>query len=765
MSNTETPVPTTFGGGEIDLRGVAALVLRRRWYVIGAVLLSLAVGLLATIRAPKIYRATTRILIDSHPPRVLADEVREVYNLGSQGYWASQEYYQTQYRIIRSRPVSERVARALGINGSAIAAKIEALPEPDLQERVAREPLKTLPEALREKVTLLGMGDTASRAELVAALETFDAAAFIRSRVEVDPVKDTQLVDISVTDTDPQRAALIANAVAVAYESFNLETKTTATGSAADWLRDKELELTETVRQSELALYQFKKDNNIISVSLEDRQSMISQRLTHLSASLSDIHAERLQIESRRAQVERAKRKGLPLDVLGPVMENGLVQQLKSTAATLRQELMDLQERYTDVHPRVRATRSRLETVNREIDAEIDKQIVGIKEEYDTLRDTERRLKQEIEIVKGEALELNKKEIDYRRLVREAEKNREVYSQLLGRQKETDLSLGLRFNNVSQQEKAIPPTAPISPRPRINITLAALFGLIVGLGVSFLIDYLDNSIKTQEQVERFLRLPFLGILPSIKVSSGDREEPAERDHYVLVNPRSSIAECSRTIRTNLLFISPDDPPRTLLITSAGPREGKSTVAVNLAITMAQSGKRAVIVDTDMRRPRLHRSFGVDNSRGLSGVILGESTLDEALRSSEVEGLTLLACGPVPPNPAELLHTESFQDVLRGLRDRFDRVIFDSPPAGALSDAMILGSMVDGVVLVVQAGKTSWQQAVQTRKRLDDVGSMVFGVVLNNVNLDDKRGGGYYQYYYYRYGDEYGDDDKPKVVNG
>lgn len=743
--------------GELDLRAILGVLLRRRWIIVGALVASLVGGVLVTVRAPRIYQATARVLIEKHAPQVLSDDVRQVYDLGTQGYWAAQEYYATQYRIIQSGRVAEKVVELLGISGLGLAGALRGLPEESLEARVAVDPLSEIPAPLQEKLRLLGVDRLRDRKAMIETLEKFDSVGFVQGRISVEPIRDTSLADISVTDTDPQRAALFANTVTDAYMEVNLDQKIEFTRSAVDWLSDQVTELKAKLRDSELAFYQFRKDNNVISVSLEDRQSMTSQTLTDLNRALSEVRAHRLAVESRRAQLQRAKAAGKAPDMLAEALENPLIQQLKASASTLAQEEAELSLRYTEAHPKLVAVRRKMELVNKNLEAEIDKMLGSVDEQYQTLRDNEQRLRVAVDEVTSEALELNAKEIDYNRLKREVDNNRDLYEMVLKRHKEADLTQMLKVNNVRRLEAAVAPSSPISPRVRVNMLLALAVGLLLGIGLAFVIDLLDNTVKSQEQVEAVLGLPFLGIVPTIRAQKGGSGLGlGDRDRFILQHPHSSAAECCRTIRTNLMFMSPDEPLAALLVTSSGPQEGKSTTVVNLAITMAQSGKRTLLIDTDMRRPRLHQTFGVPNEVGLANVILGEAPLEQALQRAGVPNLDLLTCGPIPPNPAELLHTESFQSVLASLRSRYDRLLFDSPPVGVLSDALVLGTMVDGVVLVVQAGKTSLPAATQARRRIEDVGGRIVGAVLNNVDLDDRRAGHYYQYYYYHkasYGDE------------
>jgi succinoglycan biosynthesis transport protein ExoP len=487
-------------------------------------------------------------------------------------------------------------------------------------------------------------------------------------------------------------------------------------------------------------------------VSIEDRQTMTSQTLAQLNQSLSAVHAERLALESRRDQIKKSSEAGTPSDTIDEVNRNQLIQSLKTTRAQLRAEESELALKYTDDHPKLVAVRQKLDLLESELKTETDKVIAGLDEDYNAKLENESRLKAAIEEVKAEALDLNRKEIEYNRLKREKDNNQALYEMVLKRQKEADLSQMLKVNNVRKLEAATIPDSPVRPNARNNILIALVVGAIFGVGLALLVDYFDNTVKTQEQVENVLELPLLGIVPKINLAKGgEARDPADRDRFIVDHPRSSVAECSRTIRTNLLFMATERPAKKLLVTSSGPREGKSTTVVNLAITMAIAGSRSLLVDSDMRRPRLHKSFNLSNDVGLSNVIAGGARLDQAILPSGIERLDLLPCGPIPPNPAELLHTEAFKIILAELERRYERIWFDSPPVVAVTDALVIGGMADGVILVVEAGKTAWPFALQARRRLEDVGAKVFGVVLNNVDLDRDQSSGYYQYYYYRAG--------------
>jgi len=315
-----------------------------------------------------------------------------------------------------------------------------------------------------------------------------------------------------------------------------------------------------------------------------------------------------------------------------------------------------------------------------------------------------------------------------------------------------DLSAMLKANNVRVLDAAKISRIPIKPDVRRNLSLAAVLGLLVGVGFAFLLELQDRSIKGHQDIEA-LGLNFLGLVPSIP--GGDLTHPQSRDLYIQQQPKSTVAECCRTIRTNLLFMSPEKPAKRIVVTSAGPQEGKTTTLISMGITLANGGQRVLLVDSDMRRPRLHKSFGVPNSLGLSSLIVGEGSLEEAIKSTTIPGLFVLPSGPVPPNPAELLHTERFKALARELGEKFDRVLFDSPPVGAVTDPLVLANQMDGTLLVAKMLRTNKDLAERAAKSLKDANARVLGVVLNDVDLE-KRQYGYYLGYYYSYGRYYGE---------
>ncbi|MEO0812520.1 MAG: exopolysaccharide transport family protein, partial [Myxococcota bacterium] len=584
--------------GGLDLRQILQLVLRRKWVIAATVAASVLIGALVTIRAPKVYQASSKVLIELNTPRYLDDEVGEVYDPGAYGYLGLQQYYKTQYDIIKGQPVAERVVAMLGIDGGALADALRAEGAASVEDQVAGDPLAGVEPALRNKIELVGLAGLASREDILTALEDFDAIEFAQAKVTISSAEDSRIVKIQVADTDPERAALFANAITDAYAEYNLDLRTTAARSAVDWLSGQLSDLKRKLEEAEFALYEFKKENNIISVSLEDRQSMISQTLSELNSRLSETRARRIELEALRDQSRRARNDGLTPESLESVSSSTVVQNLKQSISALKQERAELATRYTAKHPKRVEIAEKVEALESELKSEIDGLLTAAEERYRAAQDTEIRLRNAIEKTKGEALEVNKKEIDYTRLQREAKNYASLYDLVLKRQKETDLTTLLNVNNVRKFEAAKPPKAPIKPRPVMNMLVSLVLGVLAGVGLAFLVDMFDNTVKSQKQVEETLGIPFLGIVPMIKVGRGPRNanNTPERDQYILENPRSAVAECTRTIRTNLMFMATDRPMNRLLFTSARPSEGKTTTAISVGVSMAQAGNRVLLLD-------------------------------------------------------------------------------------------------------------------------------------------------------------------------
>jgi succinoglycan biosynthesis transport protein ExoP len=704
----------------INLRAYFEILLKRKWIVLLVFVVAVSVTAVMTLRQQKIYSATTSLIIDSNAPQVLGEGVREVMDMGTGSYWYSKEFYETQYKVLKSRATAQRVVDMLGLNRDPKFLGIEAMP-PDLQQK---------------------------------AMERADAAAILAAKVIVAPVKDSRVVSLSIEDPDPERAAMLANAVASAYMQANLERRVEGTKDAAGWLEDQLKDLKSKLGTSELALFNFKKENDLIYTTLENKQTIASQKLIAINDTLTRVRTKKAELDARVRNVKAVRDSGDPerMMSLGIIVASQFINQLKLNYVAVSNEVAELRERYGPEHPKLASAEQRLAAAKENLGKEVDAILKAAIAEYDEAAATEKNLQVMLEEVKLESLDNNKKEIDYKRLARDEENNQRLYDLVLKRMKELDLSSMLRVNNVRVLDPAKVVRSPIKPKVGTNLSLAAVLGLIAGIGLGFLIEYQDRSIKGHADIER-LGLNFLGIVPSIP--AGDPTNPGVRDLYIQRQPKSTVAECCRTIRTNLLFLSPDRPVKRLVVTSAGPQEGKTTTLINIGVTLAGGGNRVLLVDTDMRRPRLHKSFGVSNEAGLSNLIVGEGSLESAIKSTEVPGLFLLPSGPVPPNPAELLHTARFAEIARKLGEDFDRVLFDSPPVGAVTDPLVLANQMEGTLIVAKMFRTNRDLVERAVKSLNDANANLMGAVLNDVDIQ-KREYGYYLGYYYSYGRYYGE---------
>jgi capsular exopolysaccharide synthesis family protein len=537
-----------------------------------------------------------------------------------------------------------------------------------------------------------------------------------------------------------------------------------ATLGASDWLVGQVDELQGKLEKSEVALQRFKEGHDILSASFEDRQSMNSNELFALSKALTDLRLRKMEVEVRHQQVEKALEGGAQgttgLRALPLVHNSPAVNTRWSALQELKTERAELMSKYGPLHPKLQSMERQIAAEEEELDKEVRLIIEVEQRSHEELVEVEKVYVAALERAKTQAFNVNRNEVEYNRLKRDMVNNERLYEMVLRRQKEADLSRALKFNNMRVLDRAEAPTTPIRPNNTRNVLFGLMVGLMLGIALAFLLEFLDNTVKNQEDIEGKLGITFLGILPTIKqksmVDAKGARDP-ERDLHVHRFPKSPAAECCRAVRTNLLFMGGDTPLHTLLVTSPSPTDGKTTAAVSLAITLAQSGGQTLIVDTDLRRPRLHKSFQLTNEVGLTNVLLGDVALKDAVQTTEVPGLLVLTCGPVPPNPAELLHTGRFREVLANVREQFDRVVLDSPPVSAVADPLILSSYVDGVVLAIRCLKTTRESVARTRRALMDVNARILGALLNDIDLE--RRDGYYAYYPARYGYVYGDGEK------
>ncbi|NOK20586.1 GumC family protein [Corallococcus carmarthensis] len=684
-------------------------VWRRRWVMLGVALGVTALTAAWTLRQPRIFAASTSLIIDVTAPRILDGEVKEVMGEERSNYWFNKEYYATQSEIITSRAVASRVVDRLGLSKDA---------------------------------SFLGLPPDQDPTTRAKALEGADAVGLLRSRIQVVPGKDSRVMNIGVEDVDPVRAALLSNEVAAAYMAENLALKLRTTEEARTWLEGRLDELGRQSKAGEMAVYDLKKDADMLSTSLESRLSIVSERINSYNLKLTEVRT-RIAAQQARVDAIHRLRKDAGNDETWaeavPGAKDGPIQDLKSRYGEQKAACAELTERYLPEHPKLLECNRKLEVVRDDLLKSLTNVVRSAETQLAEAQGEEKNLNKLLDETKAEAFQVNKKAIEYGRLQRESDNNQRLYELVLKRLKDIELSGLLRTSNVRVLDAAQPVLVPVRPHTRRNLMVGWVMGLLLGLGVALFLEMLENTVGSQADVEDVLGLAFLGVVPRMEATKA----PGDRDLYVHRAPRSAVAECCRAVRTNLLFMSPDHPCKTLVVTSSGPQEGKSTTCINLGVAMAQSGNRVLLLDTDMRRPRLHRAFGVPNDLGISSLVVGEGSLDKAVKSTEVPNLFVLPCGPLPPNPAELLHTRAFKELLRTAGEKFDRIILDSPPLNAVVDAAVLATQADGVVMVLKAGRTDRGAAKRALRSLADVQARMFGAILNDVDLRQPRYGDTY----------------------
>jgi polysaccharide biosynthesis transport protein len=738
MTSTErprtVPVRTESAGEEKHLWDYARVVYKRRWIALPACLLVFSGMTFNSMRETPMYRSQVQLLIEKDAPTVATlDQMFQ-----SQDGWYNDEFYQTQHRILQSRSLARKTLDAMHLLDAPRLGK-----GPEQHGRVSISGF--LWGVVDSTVALAKRPFTKEQPAPVAQVEpplagengaqSARISQFLAG-LTIAPVRNTRLVEIRYSSTDPVFAADAANAIAAAYIQQNMDFKLNTSKEATGFLADRLKEQKNAVEASERALQEFKEKNGAVSIA--DGSSSISiQRLTDLNAALIKAKTERINKEALYNQLQSMQSAGT-IDTFPAVLANEYIQGLKSNLGQLQREHAQLSERYGENHPKLSESKMALQTAGAKLTSEIAKVVQGVHSEYRSALAQEQSLQGALNAQKGEALSQNKMGVTYSVLQREADSNRQIYDSLLQQTKETGISGERRATNVRVVDPAEVPRVPISPNLRADMTFAVVAGLVLAIGLAFGFEYLDNRIKTPQELKAHLGIPFLGMVPTV---STEREPNPLLDNGVPPN----FAEAFKSVRTNVLFSSAEEGLRSIVITSAGPGEGKSLVASNLAVALAQAGQRVLLIDADMRRPRVHEIFGGEQEPGLSNVLSGNAKTSEAVRKSKTSGLWLLPAGHIPPNPAELLGSRRYTDFIASLSAHFDWVLLDSPPVMVVADSSIVANQSSGVVFVVRADHTSRHSVRAAVEQLEAANAHLIGSVLNSVDL--VRNPYYYSAYY------------------
>lgn len=708
----------------IDLRHYWSLLVKRKWVVLGVIALGATAAILATLMDTPIFRSTATIQIDRERLQVVKFADSSSYEPRRFDH----EFVETQIQLLRSRSLAQRVVEKEGLVDATVLPKATAPPlrsrlramlglesaKPGVAKRVARTP------------------DDTDRA-LNAAVGT------VRGGLQAQVVPNSTLVSISFDSPDPVFAARIANAFAELFISSNVERRTDSTAYAAKYLEERLALMRQKLEESEKALVEYSQAEQIIAI--DEQGDLSTQNLTGLNSALAVAQSARIATESRWRQAQNTPVRSLP-----DVIENELVQTLQSKRSELSSEYQDKLRLFKPAYPAMQQLQGQLEELDRQIEREVANVRDSLRVKYESAAAEEALLRGQMQASKDNVLDVQGRSIGYKTLKRDADTNRELYDGLLQQYKEIDVAAGVQTNNISMVDRAEVAGAPFKPDMRRNVLFGLVAGLVLGIVVALMLEYLDDTMKGPLDVEKHLGLPVLGVIPKTSPEEFERQR---------TDPRSAFAEAYRSVRTALQFSTDRGVPRTLLVTSPSPAEGKSTTAFTLAENFAQLGKRVLLIDADLRNPSVHKIAGVDNTQGLSSLLSGAAKHSEVLRQTAIPNLTIMPAGPLPPNPPELLAGPKMLSLLTVAAAKFDQVIIDSAPIMGLADAPILSTLAQGTLLVVEAGSSRINLCKGAVKRVLAVRGHIVGVILTK---HDARHSGYgygygYGAHHYSYGTE------------
>lgn len=718
MMNSQADAPT------IDLWSYARLAVKHRFVIIGAFLASLTVAAALTLVTTPIYTAEATVQIERQTTQVLSTEDNQ-----AEAYGPGEEFFQTQYGLLRSRSLAERVVTDLGLASSDQALATLGLSPPE-------------------------GGTAGERAERRRKA----AASALRANLTISPVRGSRLVAIRYDNPNPMVAARVANGFAENYIQANLDRKFESSSYAREFLEERIIQTKARLEDAERQLVAYAGEQQIVSVSepgddgAAPPQSLVAGNLGALNASLSQVRAERVAAEERWRSARTA-----PLMTLPEVLSNGTVASLTQQRAQLDAQYQQKLATFRPDYPEMVQLKAQIDEADAQIQQIAQNIRASIQNQYVTAANQERALQRQVDGLTGDVLDLRSRSIQYNILQRELDTTRTLYEGLLQRYKEVSVTGDVTANNISIVDLATPPGRPSKPDMFMNLLLAAFFGLGLGLVAALLLEMLDQALTTPDDVESKLAIPVLGVIPLLS----DGEVPLK----ALGDVRSAFSEAYYSLRTALQFSTPDGAPASMLVTSARPAEGKSTTAYAVALNLARVGKRVLLIDGDLRNPSMHRLIGVENERGMSNLLSGSADLATVVNRTSQENLFFIPCGPLPPNPAELWGGDRLPQFLVEARNNFDHVIFDGPPVLGFADSPMLAAALQGVLFVLESRGTGRGQARGALKRIQVGRAHLLGAVLTKFSAKSASYGGYDYAYDYHYGAEADKDGGKKGKRG
>jgi succinoglycan biosynthesis transport protein ExoP len=729
---------------ESTLREYMRVLIKRKWMVIGVVAGIFMVVAVASLRQTPVYEAVGQIVVNKADSNLItfkdSGPVMDYYDPTD---------LDTEVLILQSDLLALQVIRQLNLDKRP---EFGGHSDPK-QPYLVADPLQ------------------ADSSHLSALLGGF------RGNLHVALVPNTRIIEIHYTSADPQLAASAVNTLASTYVEQNFKTKFESTMQASDWLSKQLVDLQMKVETSQEKLVRYQKEHEILGT--DEKQNIITEKLDELNKEMTTAESDRMQKEA----VYRQTQSNDP-DAVAAAIDTGgggasLLGRLRDQQASLRIQAAELSTQFGSSYPKIAQINNQLKEIDHQLQSETTKAVDHLKGQYLAALQREEMLRGSFEKQKQEANKLNESAIEYSILKRDLDSNRTLYEGLLEKLKEAGVTAGLRSNNFRIINAARVPTSPSQPNIPRNLTFALVLGVISGISLAFLLESMDNTVRTPEQAQALSCLPSLGMIPLGSKSAsygatGKRLALTASQEVVetvtQARPQSQMAESYRALRTSLLLSNLGAPPRVILVTSARPQEGKTTTSINTAIVLAQKGVRVLLIDADLRRPSIHKTLGMGPRSGLSNVLTGSASLQQTVATTPIlPNLFILPAGTPPPNPAELLASSNMRDLLEELREQFDHIVIDTPPTLSVTDAVVLSPRADATILVIRSGQTTKQALRRARDILMQVNAHVAGVLLNAVDLTSPD---YYYYYEYqgKYGSYYqdeapdgGDEVEPKAV--
>ena len=731
------------------------LVKRRRmiaWIFSAAVIL----GILISLSATNMYTATAALKIEPQNPAVTGIEMLRVVEPGGQ-----YDYYQTQYKLLESRSLAEMVVAKLDLDSSKGLRNGANEGESTLAQIIgwvasnARSLISLFIPSFGEGSE--GQGSPEPRKMFTTSADLLGSYG---KYLKVKPVKYTRLVEVEFTTPDPELSQLLANAHARGFIQWNLQSRFELTNEAREFLDNKNAELKRKLERSERELNRFRQAHGV--VSMDKGENIVVERMVEVNKQLTAARAQRIDAESLYRTVE-----GQSTQYLSQVLTQGLIPNLRTSLLILEADKVKLSTVFTADHPRNIELNHQIDETRKSLNREITNVVRGIRENYAAASTKERSLQAEADRQKQAALTLKEVGVQYAVLEEEVKVSRALYENVLKRLHETNVSNDLAVSNIQISQLALKPQSPSFPNIPFNLLLSSVFGLLIGVALAYFLEYLDATLNTPQHVWKATTLTTLGVVPDLKTLQPGRfgqlpERPlmlpppgstksTARELIVSHHPLSILSESYRTIRTALRFFQAETPPRVVLLTSPSPGEGKTMTTLNLAIALAQDGNKVLVIDADLRKGCCHARLGLQNRFGLSDVLTRNLSLDGIIQKASLDGLSLMSRGSLHTNPSELLGSNRMHGMLAQLRQTYDFILVDTPPVIAVSDAAVLSSICDGVLLVLHGQKTTSPLAQLALERLQPVRAAILGVILNGVNLGNPD----YEYYRHYYGSDYG----------